>query len=130
MSFILSLSSEIQSVLGQRLRTQRLGQSLTQGELADMAGLSLGAVRKLERNGQSTLETFVRVAQTLGLVQELDPLFEFRKESIAQMERADQVTKLKRAPRKSANPRLGTQNAKLSVSPSPVRPSGRTTTKP
>lgn len=102
MSFILSVPAEIQSELGQRLRLHRLAQSLSQGELASMAGLSLGAVRKLERDGQSSLETFVRVVQTLGLTQELDTLFVFQPVSIAMLERAEQASKRQRAPRKTA----------------------------
>ena len=54
-----------------------------------MASLSLGAVRKFERNGQSSLETFVRVVQTLGLTQELETLFEFKPTAIAALERAE-----------------------------------------
>lgn len=51
MTFSLSTASEIQRVLGERLRTQRLAQALSQRDLAQMAGLSLGALRKMERNG-------------------------------------------------------------------------------
>lgn len=100
MTFILSLPSEIQAALAQRLRVHRLAQSLTQAELASKAGLSLGAVRKFERDGQSSLETFVRVVQTLGLTNELDTLFEYRKTSIVQMASAESASQRQRAPRK------------------------------
>ena len=60
MSFILSLPNEILRELGARLRMQRLAQSLSQRELAHMAGLSLGALRKLETDGQCSLETLIR----------------------------------------------------------------------
>ena len=49
MSFILATHAEILKALGERLRLLRLMQSLTQQELAEMAGLSPGAVRKLEQ---------------------------------------------------------------------------------
>ena len=65
MSFILSLPHEILRELGARLRMQRLAQSLSQRELAHMAGLSLGALRKLETAGQCTLETLIRAVQNL-----------------------------------------------------------------
>ncbi|WP_343928859.1 helix-turn-helix transcriptional regulator, partial [Pigmentiphaga daeguensis] len=55
MTFHLSTSAEILHALGVRLREQRLAQSLTQRELAQMAGLSLGALRKLESDGQCSL---------------------------------------------------------------------------
>lgn len=99
--FKLAIASEVQYTLGQRLRLHRLAQSLSQTELAGMAGLSTGAIRKLERDGQTSLETLIRVAQTLGLVQEFDGLFEYRHTSIAQMERAEQAKQRQRAPRRS-----------------------------
>jgi len=99
----LSTSAEILQELGVRLREQRLAQSLTQRELAQMAGLSLGAVRKLESNGQCSLETLVRVAQALGLLGALDDLFALKRQSIAQMEQAELVHRRQRAPRKKAS---------------------------
>lgn len=52
-----------------------------------MAGVSIGAVRTLERDGQTSMSTFIRVVQALGLVRELEPLFEQRPMSIAALER-------------------------------------------
>ncbi len=99
-TFHLSTSAEILHALGVRLREQRLAQSLTQRELAQMAGLSLGALRKLESDGQCSLETLVRVAQALGLQEALDDLFVLKRQSIAQMEQVDLVSRRQRAPRK------------------------------
>ena len=100
MTFDLSTPAEILHALGARLREQRLAQSLTQRELAQMAGLSLGALRKLESDGQCSLETLVRVAQALGLLEALDDLFVLKRQSIAQMEQVDLVSRRQRAPRK------------------------------
>ena len=101
MVFMVSPHSEILATLGTRLRAQRLAQDLPQRELAQMAGLSLGAVRKLEASGQTSLETLVRVAQALGLAGELDALFVLKRESIAQMEQAELAHRRKRAVRRS-----------------------------
>jgi transcriptional regulator with XRE-family HTH domain len=98
MDFSLATSSEILQALGERLRAQRLVQGLPQRELALRAGLSLGAVRKLEHDGQCSLETLLRVVQALGLTGELESLFVVRRESIAQMEKAGQAQR-RRAPR-------------------------------
>jgi transcriptional regulator with XRE-family HTH domain len=87
-------------MLGQRLRAQRLAQGLPQRELAQMAGLSLGALRKLESSGQSSLETLVHVVQALGLVNELEDLFVLKRHSIAQMEQAEAAGQRQRAPRR------------------------------
>ena len=100
MTFMLSTPAEILLALGGRLRAQRLAQSLTQRELAQMAGLSLGALRKLEGDGQCSLETLVRVAQALGLVAELDALFVLKRQSIAQMDQAARAQQRQRAPRR------------------------------
>lgn len=100
MAFNLATADEILLALGQRIRVQRLAQGLPQQELALMAGLSLGALRTLERSGGCTLETWVRTVQALGLVEELYPLFTPQQPSIAQMERAQAASQRKRAPRR------------------------------
>jgi len=102
-TFQLSTSVEVLHALGVRLREQRLAQSLTQRELAQMSGLSLGALRKLETDGQCSLETLIRVVQALGLLGELDDLFVLKRQSIAQMEQVDLVSRRQRAPRKKAS---------------------------
>lgn len=101
MYFISATTEEILREFAVRVRANRLMQQLSQLELAHMAGLSLGAVRKLENDGQSSLETFVRVAQALGLSAELAPLFAKTPQSIAQMQRAAAVPQRQRAPRRS-----------------------------
>ena len=103
MTFLLSTPAEILHTLGARLREQRLAQSLTQRELAQMAGLSLGALRKLETDGQCSLETLVRAAQALGLQEALDDLFVLKRQSIAQMEQIDAVSRRRRAQRKKTS---------------------------
>ena len=102
MSLNLAPSREIRQVLGQRVRAQRLAQGLPQRELAQMAGLSLGALRKLESTGQSSLETLIRAVQALGLVDELESLFVLKRQSIAQMEQAQAVEQRQRAPRRKS----------------------------
>jgi transcriptional regulator with XRE-family HTH domain len=94
--------SEILQELGQRLRRQRLAQELTQQELAGMAGVAPGTIKKLESNGTSSLETVVRVVQALGLTDELQALFVLPSQSIAQMEQAEQARQIQRvrAPRR------------------------------
>jgi transcriptional regulator with XRE-family HTH domain len=100
MAFTLAPADEILQALGQRLRAQRLAQDLPQSELAAMAGLSLGALRKLENSGQSSLETFVRAVQALGLADELETLFVLKRQSIAQMAQAEAAGQRQRAPRR------------------------------
>ena len=103
MAFTLATAHEILQALGQRVRAQRLAQALSQQDLARMAGLSLGALRKLESNGQSSLETVIRVVQALGLVDELEELFVLKRQSIAQMEQAEAADQRQRAPRRRSS---------------------------
>ena len=102
MTFMLSSVEEILQTLGGRIRTQRLAQGISQQVLADRAGLSLGAVRQLEGRGQSGLDTLVRVLFVLGIVDELEDLFVLRQQSIAQMERANDLSRRRRAPRQGS----------------------------
>ena len=99
MTFMISTTDETLAGLGSRLRAQRLAQNLPQRELAQMAGLSLGALRKLEASGQTSLETLIRAVQALGLTGELENLFVLKRASIAQMEQAEVALQRKRARR-------------------------------
>ena len=56
--------------LGARLRMQRLAQSLSQRELAHMAGISLGAAQTGNRRPMLA-GTLIRAVQALGLSTEL-----------------------------------------------------------
>lgn len=91
---------EVGSLLGQRLRAQRLAQALSQDELAVRAGVSAGTVKNLERKGQASVESLLRVVAALGLMNDLQDAFNLRVQSIAQMERAE-LAQRKRAPRKA-----------------------------
>lgn len=98
MDFTFATHEEILAQLGGRLRARRLAQGLTQTALADMAGISAGTVKTLERCGISSFETVIRIVQALGLTDQLQGLFEVEQRSIAQMEQAAQFSR-QRAPR-------------------------------
>ena len=102
MTLNLAPTGEVLQTLGQRVRAQRLAQGMPQRELAQMANLSLGALRKLESSGRSSLETLVRAVQALGLVNELEDLFVLERQSIAQMEKAEAANQRQRAPRRKS----------------------------
>ena len=100
LDFAFSTSDEIAATLGLRLKAVRLSQSLTQADLAERAGVSVGTVKSLERTGQSSVASLVRVVQALGLSDHLQPLFVLKVQSIAEMEQA-QLAQRQRAPRKA-----------------------------
>ena len=62
-----------------------------------------GRCANCESSGQCSLETLIRVAQALGLLEALDDLFVLKRQSIAQMEQVDLVSRRQRAPRKKTS---------------------------
>jgi transcriptional regulator with XRE-family HTH domain len=102
MNFALSSPQEACAELGARLKAHRLAQLIPQEELAHRAGVSLGAIRKLEKDGQATVLTFIRAAMALGLAGDLQDLFALQPQrSIADMARAEEAGRRQRAPRRS-----------------------------
>jgi transcriptional regulator with XRE-family HTH domain len=99
---LLATAPELCRALGSRLRAQRLAQGLAQDALAQRAGVSLGALKKTEKDGQANMLTLVRIVQSLGLAGELESLFALHPQaSIADMEQAARAQR-RRAPRRSA----------------------------
>lgn len=100
MNIELANSQEISRELGQRIREHRLAQNIQQDELANRAGISERALRNIERNGQATLENFLRAVMALGLAGELANVFAMKARSIKAMEAAS--VKRQRASRSSS----------------------------
>lgn len=65
---------ELQQLLGEGIRAQRIARELTQRDLAAKAGISSQAVAKLERAEGSTVETLVRVLHALKATQLIETL--------------------------------------------------------
>lgn len=99
LDFAFATPEEICAELGTRLKRQRLAQALSQHELAQRAGVSVGTVKNLEGKGQSSVETLVHIVSALGLADALANLFELKVTSIAAMEGAERAQR-QRAPRK------------------------------
>ena len=59
-------TDEWEAHLGSQVRRARIDASLSQDELAERAGVSVGAARGLERGAGSSLKTLIRVARALG----------------------------------------------------------------
>lgn len=104
--FILDTPSEISAELGRRLKARRIHLQLTQKEVAQRTDLSLPTIVKLESTGQGSIDNLIRVVCTLGLVSDLEKLFQFEVLSIAdlvEMERR-QKQQPKRVSRKRSKP--------------------------
>ncbi len=88
---------DICTTLGERVKRLRLAQNLSQQQLAQMSQTSLSSVRRLEAQGQGSLEFVVRVALALQAVEQLDGLFAQPIQSIAQAERELALAQRQRA---------------------------------
>ena len=67
-------SEELERVLGQRIRALRVARRLTQVELAELANVSVGALKHLESGAGSTTTTLVKVLHALGQERWIDTL--------------------------------------------------------
>ena len=103
MDFSLATPKEIEAEFAQRIRLARVSRNMTQRDLAERVGVSVGTIRNLERSGDCAFSTIIKVALALRLEQGLDDLFKVGVQSIEElidMERA------KRSVRKRATRRL------------------------
>ena len=66
--------SELQSILGERLKGLRISRNFSQQQLADKAGVSLKTLRNLEQGHGSSTETLLRTLKALQAVDALDVL--------------------------------------------------------
>ena len=69
-----STLSETKTELGQRLRAYRLSLNLTQAQLAEKSGVSLGAIKSFERCGSASLDTLLSLLKVLSLLGNIDAL--------------------------------------------------------
>lgn len=85
------------AMVGERIRALRLAQNFSQNELAQMCGVSLSTVRRLEADGQGSMQLVVQVAQALHATQGLEQLFALPTRSIAEAEAAVRLATRQRA---------------------------------
>lgn len=66
----------ILSKIGDRLKSIRLKQNITQQSLAEAACVSLSSVKKIEKGEIGSFDSFLRIVRTLGQLDILLPLVE------------------------------------------------------
>lgn len=86
MQIIFATASELGQEMAQRLKMHRMKLGVSQQDLAQRAGVSLGTVSTFEKTGKATLDTFMRLIIALGLVTELEKLFTIPVLSISELE--------------------------------------------
>lgn len=62
--------------IGERLKTLRLKQNITQMRLADEANVSLSVIKNIEKGQIRSFDSFLRLLRTLGQLEVLMPLVE------------------------------------------------------
>jgi transcriptional regulator with XRE-family HTH domain len=83
--FALALPEEICAELGKRTRTRRLTLNLSVQELALRVGISDKTLSHFERTGRCTLETFVRILESLNALPDLTAVLVTQSRSIEDM---------------------------------------------
>lgn len=64
-------NAEVQRVIGERLKQERLNQNLTQVDLAKQCGVSRRTLVGAERGEGSTLDTLISILRGLGILHRL-----------------------------------------------------------
>jgi DNA-binding XRE family transcriptional regulator len=67
--------SDILAELALKHKTLRKQSGLTQGELANRSGVSLGSIKRFELSGQISLESLLKLAQILNRLNDFEPVF-------------------------------------------------------
>ena len=62
---------EVQTRLGASLARQRLARNWTQQELARRSGASLPTVQRIEAKGSGNIDSLLKIARVLGLLEDL-----------------------------------------------------------
>lgn len=76
MDFIWDGPSDICMKLALKMRNIRKRKNITQEQLATRSNVSYATLRKFEKTGQISLESFVKLTMELGVVSEINSLFE------------------------------------------------------
>ncbi len=71
----LQTPSDTQRELAARVKARRLALNITQAELAERSGISLGSLRRFETTGEISLRAFLELALVLGELKEFSTLF-------------------------------------------------------
>ncbi len=91
---------QIQKKIGEKIKTTRLKQNITQDSLANSASISRSSVQKAESGEIKSFDTFLRILRTLGMLEEIHHLCE--EEQLSPSEYYDMVNSARKSKRKRA----------------------------
>ncbi|MBI1286324.1 MAG: helix-turn-helix domain-containing protein [Flavobacteriales bacterium] len=69
-----SSTSQVAKDLASRCRKIRTQKNLTQQQLADQSGVSLGSLKRFESSGKISLESLLKIVLVLGRLSEFEQL--------------------------------------------------------
>ncbi len=75
MDYLWDTPSDVTKRLAEKLKTIRKRKKITQEQLAGRSNVSYATLRKFERTGQISLESFVKLSMELGVINEINNLF-------------------------------------------------------
>ncbi len=113
--FSLATPDEISTEMARRIKLARIARNMTQVDLAQRTGVSLGTIRKIERTGDCGFRTIIKVAQALRLESGLDRLFEMGIQSIDEMIAVDRAKMVMRS--RASRPRSRASAQRVAVTP-------------
>lgn len=67
---------ELCNRIAAKIKTVRLKQNMSQGELADKSGVSVSTIKRIEDGDVKTVESLIRILRTLGQLDIFIPLVE------------------------------------------------------
>lgn len=74
-SITMTTSQEMQKIIANQLRNLRLELNLSQQTLSEKSGVSYGSLKKFEQTGQISLESLLKLAVILGVMEDFKALF-------------------------------------------------------
>ena len=74
-NYIWETEDEIDMALAKRLQMIRKRRGLSQQQLSDVSGVSLGSVKRFETLGEISLRSLTKIAMSLGCTDEITGLF-------------------------------------------------------
>lgn len=75
MDFILNTPTDIAKGIAERMVRVRKRKKITQKVLASRSNVSYATLRKFEKTGRISFESFIKLAMELGMANELEALF-------------------------------------------------------
>lgn len=75
MLYTFETPSDIAVRLAQKMKSIRKRRKITQQQMAARSNVSYATLRKFEKTGQISLESFIKICMELGLTSELNNLF-------------------------------------------------------